>query len=522
MSNGKPQTAEKTAITPTRAANYQDWYQEVIKAADLAENSDVRGCMVIKPWGYALWENIQRVLDGMFKATGHVNAYFPLFIPVSFLEKEAAHVEGFAKECAVVTHHRLELRDGKLVPTGELEEPLVVRPTSETIIGASFAKWVQSYRDLPLLINQWANVVRWEMRTRLFLRTAEFLWQEGHTAHATQEEAIEETMKMLGVYAEFAEQHMAMPVIQGEKTAGERFPGAVSTYCIEAMMQDRKALQAGTSHFLGQNFSKASGIQFTDANNKLEHAWTTSWGVSTRLVGGMIMTHADDDGMVCPPKMAPQQIVIIPIAKKPEEKQRVFDYCRALKKDLEAQSYAGVPIRAHVDERDVGGGVNWHWIKKGVPIRLEIGPRDIDKDSVFMGRRDKGAKEKLSLARGEFVAKASGILEEIQTALFERARANRKAHTRVIDTKDDFYAFFADPPKQKDNDPTPIHAGFALAHFNGDPALEAKIKDDLKVTVRCIPIVGTTDPSLGLDGAPGTCPFTGQPSKQRVVWAKSY
>jgi prolyl-tRNA synthetase len=509
MSNPKPQTA----ITPTRADNYQDWYQEVIKAADLAENSDVRGCMVIKPWGYALWENIQRVLDGMFKATGHVNAYFPLFIPVSFLEKEAAHVEGFAKECAVVTHHRLELRDGKLVPTGELEEPLVVRPTSETIIGASFAKWVQSYRDLPLLINQWANVVRWEMRTRLFLRTTEFLWQEGHTAHATQEEAVEETMKMLGVYAEFAEQHMAMPVIQGEKTAGERFPGAVSTYCIEAMMQDRKALQAGTSHFLGQNFSKASGIQFTDANNKLEHAWTTSWGVSTRLVGGMIMTHADDDGMVCPPKMAPQQIVIIPIAKKPEEKQRVFDYCRALKKDLEAQSFAGVPIRAHVDERDVGGGVNWHWIKKGVPIRLEIGPRDIDKDSVFMGRRDKGAKEKTSLSRGEFVAKAAGILQEIHDALFERALAFRKEHTREIDTKDDFYAFFADPPKKKDNDPTPIHAGFAMAHFNGDPALEAKIKEDLKVTVRCIPLAG---------GEPGTCPFTGQPSKQRVVWAKSY
>jgi prolyl-tRNA synthetase len=513
MSNAKPQAADKTAINPTRAANYQDWYQEVIKAADLAENSDVRGCMVIKPWGYALWENIQRVLDGMFKATGHVNAYFPLFIPVSFLEKEAAHVEGFAKECAVVTHHRLEARNGKLVPVGELEEPLVVRPTSETIIGASFARWVQSYRDLPLLINQWANIVRWEMRTRLFLRTAEFLWQEGHTAHATKDEAIEETMKMLGVYAEFAEQNMAMPVIQGEKTAGERFPGAVQTFCIEAMMQDRKALQAGTSHFLGQNFAKASGIQFTDANNTLTYAWTTSWGVSTRLVGGMIMTHADDDGMICPPKLAPQHIVIIPIAKKPEEKQRVFDYCRALKQDLQAQSYAGAPIRAHVDERDVGGGVNWHWIKKGVPIRLEIGPRDIDKDSVFMGRRDKGAKEKTSMPRGEFVAKASSILQEIQDALYHRALEFRRQHTRDIDTKDDFYAFFADPPKQKENDPTPIHAGFAMAHFNGDPTLEAKIKDDLKVTVRCIPLTG---------GEPGTCPFTGQPSKQRVVWAKSY
>jgi prolyl-tRNA synthetase len=318
---------------------------------------------------------------------------------------------------------------------------------------------------------------------------------------------------MLGVYAEFAEQNMAMPVIQGEKTAGERFPGAVQTYCIEAMMQDRKALQAGTSHFLGQNFAKASGIQFTDQSNKLSHAWTTSWGVSTRLVGGMIMTHADDDGMVCPPKLAPQHIVIIPIAKKPEEKQRVFDYCRALKKDLESQWYAGAPIRAHVDERDVGGGVNWHWIKKGVPIRLEIGPRDIDKDSVFMGRRDKGAKEKTSMVRGEFVAKASAILQEIQDALFARALEFRNQHTREIDNKDDFYAFFADPPKQKENDPTPIHAGFAMAHFNGDPALEATIKDDLKVTVRCIPLAG---------GQPGTCPFTGQPSKQRVVWAKSY
>ncbi len=510
MSNAKPQTA----ITPTRADNYQDWYQEVITAADLAEDSGVRGCMVIKPWGYALWENIQRTLDGMFKATGHVNAYFPLFIPVSLLEKEAAHVEGFAKECAVVTHHRLEARDGKLVPVGPLTEPLVVRPTSETIIGASFAKWVKSYRDLPLLINQWANVVRWEMRTRMFLRTTEFLWQEGHTAHATKDEAVEETMKMLGVYAEFAEQHMAMPVIQGEKTAGERFPGAVSTYSIEAMMQDRKALQAGTSHFLGQNFSKASGIQFTDQNNALTHAWTTSWGVSTRLVGGLIMTHADDDGMVCPPKLAPAQVVILPVAQKPEDRQRVMDYCKALQKDLRAQSYSGAPVRVELDDRDLGGGVKvWSWIKKGVPIRLEIGPRDIDKDSVFMGRRDKGPKDKSSVPRGELLAKVTSILDEIQHALHARALAYRDQHTRTIDTKDDFYAFFAEPPKKQENDPTPAHAGFALAHFNGDPALEAKIKDDLKVTVRCIPLTG---------GEPGTCPFTGQPSKQRVVWAKSY
>ncbi|HUS32531.1 MAG TPA: proline--tRNA ligase [Kofleriaceae bacterium] len=523
MSNGgKPQTA----ITPTRADNYPEWYLEVIKQADLAEHSGVPGCMVIKPWGYSLWENIQRVLDGMFKATGHVNAYFPLFIPLSYLEKEATHVEGFAKECAVVTHHRLvPSADGKGLmpdPKSKLEEPLVVRPTSETIIGASFAKWVQSYRDLPLLINQWANVVRWEMRTRLFLRTAEFLWQEGHTAHSSSEEAVEETMKMLGVYADFAENYMAMPVIQGEKTAGERFPGAVQTYCIEAMMQDRKALQAGTSHFLGQNFAKASGIQFTDASNQMTHAWTTSWGVSTRLVGGMIMTHADDDGMICPPKLAPQHVVIMPIARKPEERQRVIDFCKALKKDLEAQQYAGAPVRVHIDDRDSGGGKSWHWIKKGVPIRLEIGLRDIDADSVSMGRRDKGAKDKASLKRGEIVEKVTTILDEIQTALFERARAFRKEQTRVIDSKDEFYEFFKTPAKKKESDETPPHAGFALTHFNGDPALEATIKEDLKVTVRCIPLVDRADAALGITGEPGTCPFTGQPSKQRVVWAKSY
>jgi prolyl-tRNA synthetase len=506
--------ASKTAITPTRSDNYQEWYQQVIRAADLAENSDVKGCMVIKPWGYALWENIQRVLDGMFKATGHVNAYFPLFIPLSYLEKEASHVEGFAKECAVVTHHRLEARDGKLVPVGQLEEPLVVRPTSETIIGASFAKWVQSYRDLPLLINQWANVVRWEMRTRLFLRTAEFLWQEGHTAHATREEAIEETMKMLGVYAEFAEQWMAMPVIQGEKTEGERFPGAVQTYCIEAMMQDRKALQAGTSHFLGQNFAKASGIEFTDEKNQRVHAWTTSWGVSTRLVGGMIMTHADDDGMVCPPRLAPAHAVILPITRKPEDRARVLEYCTKLQQELRAVSFAGAPVRIELDARDLGGGEKkWQWIKKGVPLWLEVGPRDIDQDSVFLGRRDRAQDKSTGVKRGELVATIATRLQEIQDALHARAVAFREQHTREIDSRDDFYAFFAEPKKADPNDPTPIHAGFALAHFNGDPALEARIKDDLKVTVRCIPLA---------PGEPGTCPFTGQPSAKRVVWAKSY
>ena len=501
-------------ITSTRAQNYQEWYQQVIKVADLAENSEVRGCMVIKPWGYALWENVQRVLDGMFKATGHVNAYFPLFIPLSYLEKEAAHVEGFAKECAVVTHHRLEMRDGKLVPTGALEEPLVVRPTSETIIGASFAKWVQSYRDLPLLINQWANVVRWEMRPRLFLRTAEFLWQEGHTAHATSQEAIDETMKMLGVYAEFAESFMAMPVIQGEKTAGERFPGAVQTFCIEAMMQDHKALQAGTSHFLGQNFAKASGIEFTDEKNERAHAWTTSWGVSTRLIGGMIMTHADDDGMVCPPKLAPAHAVILPIMRKPEDRERVLAYCRALQQELRGQSFAGVPIRVDLDERDINGGEKkWQWIKKGVPLWLEVGPRDVESDSAFLGRRDRVKDKSAGVPRGELVATIAARLQEIQDGLHARALAYRTEHTRVIDSRDEFYAYFAEPAKPRDNDPTPIHGGFAMAHFNGDPKLEATIKDELGVTVRCIPLP---------PGEPGTCPFTGQPSAKRVVWAKAY
>jgi prolyl-tRNA synthetase len=362
----------KTAITPTRAEDYAEWYQQVVKAADLAENSPVRGCMVIKPWGYAIWENIQKTLDRMFKDTGHVNAYFPLLIPLSFLEKEAAHVEGFAKECAVVTHHRLEAKkDGTpgLTPAGPLEEPLIIRPTSETIIGEVYAKWVQSYRDLPILINQWANVMRWEMRTRLFLRTSEFLWQEGHTVHATDKEAIEETMRMHDVYADFAENYMAMPVIKGEKTADERFPGAVNTYTIEAMMQDRKALQAGTSHFLGQNFAKAAGIKFQSVAGKEEIAWTTSWGVSTRLVGGIIMTHSDDDGLVLPPKLAPQHAVILPIYKNDDEKKTVLEYCNSLRKELMAQTFNQARVEVFIDDRDLRGGEKaWQHVKKGVPL----------------------------------------------------------------------------------------------------------------------------------------------------------
>src|SRR5690349_383212 len=413
----------KTAITPTRADDYPEWFQQVIRAADLAENSDVRGCMVIKPWGWAVWENIQQGLDGLFKATGHENAYFPLFIPLSFLQKEAEHVEGFAKECAVVTHHRLVPGpEGKLIPdpASKLEEPLIVRPTSETIIGSTYARWVQSYRDLPILINQWANVVRWEMRTRLFLRTTEFLWQEGHTAHATAEEAQEETMRMLGVYANFAENWMAMPVIQGEKTAGERFPGAVATYAIEAMMQDRKALQSGTSHFLGQNFSKAQEIKFQDQNGKVEYAWTTSWGVSTRLIGGLIMTHSDDDGLVLPPRLAPKHVVMLPIYRSDEERTQVLEYVNGVKRELEAQRYDDVPVRVIIDDRDIRGGEkNWYHVKRGVPLRVEVGPRDIADNALMVSRRDTGAKAKTP--RAEFIANITTTLAEMQTNLFNRA-----------------------------------------------------------------------------------------------------
>jgi len=507
----------RTAISPTRAEDYPEWYQQVVKAADLAENSAVRGCMVIKPQGYALWENIQRGLDAMFKATGHVNAYFPLFIPKSFIEKEAEHVEGFAKECAVVTHSRLEAgADSRLVPAGALEEPLIVRPTSETIIGATYAKWVQSHRDLPILINQWANVVRWEMRTRLFLRTAEFLWQEGHTVHATAAEAQEETRKMLEVYADFAENQMAMPVIKGRKTDGERFPGAVDTFCIEAMMQDRKALQAGTSHFLGQNFAKSCGIQFQNEQGALELAWTTSWGVSTRLIGGMIMTHSDDDGFVAPPRLAPQHVVILPVERDDATRAAVREYCEQLRAELTAQRYAGEPVRVTLDTRDLRGGEKtWGWVKKGAPLRVEVGPRDVAAGSVFAARRDTG--EKRGVPRAEFVANIAATLGEIQDNLLARAKAFRAANTRIIETESDLYSWFTPANKDKPE----IHAGFALAHWNGDPAIEARVKKDLNVTIRCVPL---DDEVAGITGnlTAGRCIFTGEPSKQRVVFAKAY
>jgi len=502
----------KTAITPTRAENYPEWYQQVVKAADLAELSPVRGCMVIKPWGYSLWENMQRVLDAMFKATGHVNAYFPLFIPISFLQKEAEHVEGFAKECAVVTHHRLEAdKDGKLVPASPLEEPLVVRPTSETIIGAMFAKWVQSYRDLPLLINQWANIVRWEMRTRLFLRTTEFLWQEGHTAHATEAEAMAETDKMLKVYAKFAEEYMAMPVIMGEKTASERFPGAVSTYSIEAMMQDRKALQSGTSHFLGQNFSKASGIKFLDQGGQETFAWTTSWGVSTRLVGGLVMTHADDDGLVLPPRLAPAHVVVLPILHKEETRAQVMEYCRNVVQGLKAINYHGSPLQVELDAREGRGGEKvWGWIKKGIPLRIEVGPRDMAADSVALARRDKPHKEIKIIKHAELASEIPQILDDMQANLLKRARELREANTRTIDTREDFYSFFT--PKNKEQ--PEIHGGFALAHWSGEQEVEEKVKNDLGVTIRCIPF---DSPS-----GEGRCVISGKPSRQRVIFAKAY
>ena len=503
---GKP----KNAISPTRQENYPEWYQQVVKAADLAENTPVRGCMVIKPWGYGIWENIRNALDIKFKQTGHKNAYFPLFIPKSFLQREAEHVDGFAKECAVVTHSRLEAdEDGILQPAGELDEPLIVRPTSETIIGELFARWVQSYRDLPLLINQWANVVRWEMRPRLFLRTAEFLWQEGHTVHVSAEEAVEETYLMLRTYADFVENWLAMPLICGEKTESERFPGAESTLCIEAMMQDRKALQAGTSHFLGQNFSKACGIKFQGKDGKEELGWTTSWGVSTRLIGGMIMTHSDDDGLVIPPRVAPTHIVVLPVTPKEDTRDQVLKSCEELVKNLKNSKFATDSIRVEIDDRDLRGGEKyWQWVKKGIPLTVEVGPRDLENGTVYVGRRDLGSKRE-SMERSQLIDSVSSILDEIQSNLFDRALAFREENTRSIDDKEQLYAYFTSDNQSKPE----IHGGFALVHWDRDPQWEEQLKNDLKVTIRCIP---------EKKSEPGTCIFSGKESPCRVVLAKSY
>ena len=504
-------SSEKTAISPPRAEDYIEWYQEVVKAWDLVDRSAVRGCMVIKPWGYAIWENIVRILDRMFKATGVKNAYFPLFIPLSFLEKEAEHVEGFAKECAVVTHHRLEKEADGLKPAGRLTEPLVVRPTSETIIGDAFANWISSYRDLPLLINQWANVVRWEMRTRIFLRTSEFLWQEGHTAHANMEEALERTRMMLEIYAKLAEEYLAIPVIKGYKTPSERFPGAVDTLCIEAMMQDRKALQAGTSHFLGQNFARASQIKFQNAEEKETYAWTTSWGASTRLIGGLIMTHGDDNGIILPPRVASAHVVLLPIIRKDSERGPVMEYVETLKRELSGLPYAGRQLEVEIDSRDIGGARGWDWTKKGIPLRVEIGPRDIAENSVFVGRRDKPHREKISLKREKFIAEIQNILDDIQDNLFAQALSFRQDHTSRIDNREDFYAYFTPPNPDKPE----IHGGFALSGWCGDAACEASIKEDLSVTIRCIPFESNT-----AENRPCIC--CGRSDGRPVIYAKAY
>ena len=484
-------------ITP-RSENYSQWYNDIVKKAGLADNSAVRGCMVIKPLGFGIWENMKAQLDKMFKDTGHVNAYFPLFIPKSFLSKEAQHVEGFAKECAVVTHHRLmNSPDGKGVvvdPSARLEEELIVRPTSETIIWNTYKDWIQSYRDLPLLINQWANVVRWEMRTRPFLRTAEFLWQEGHTAHATKEEAIEEAQMIHEVYARFAEDYMAMPVIKGAKTANERFAGAEDTYTIEALMQDGKALQAGTSHFLGQNFAKAFDVKFADNNNKEEYVWATSWGVSTRLVGGLIMTHSDDDGLVIPPRLAPVQVVVVPI---PKPNEAIMEVAEKLKAELTA---SGVRVKIDRDKKKRPGFKFAQYEMEGVPIRVGIGMRDLEKNQVEVARRD--TKEKSSVAVDGLDRYIIDLLDEIQNGLFKKAVDYRTAHTSETDDFEEF------------KDILENKGGFIKAHWDGTTETELKIKELTKATIRCIP----NDEPL----SDGKCILTGNPSKRRVLFAKSY
>jgi prolyl-tRNA synthetase len=485
----------------TREGNYSEWYNDLVVKADLAEHSAVKGCMVIKPYGYAIWERMQQALDKMFKDTDHVNAYFPLFIPKSFFSKEASHVEGFAKECAVVTHYRLKnASDGSGVvvdETAKLDEELIVRPTSETIIWNTYRGWIQSYRDLPILVNQWANVVRWEMRTRLFLRTTEFLWQEGHTAHATSEEAIAETEKMLGVYADFAENWMAMPVIKGIKTPNERFAGAIETYCIEALMQDGKALQAGTSHFLGQNFAKAFDVKFATKEGRQDHVWATSWGVSTRLMGALIMSHSDDKGLVLPPKLAPYQVVIVPIYKGEEQLAQISDLAGKLKKAMELKG-----IRVKYDNRDTQRP-GWKFAEyelKGVPLRIAIGGRDLENGTVEVARRD--TMEKETLQQADLENKIEHLLQQIQDNLYQKARAMTEAKTYKADSYDEFKRLLDESP------------GFVIAHWDGTAETEQRIKDETKATIRCIPLNNKMEP--------GKCIYSGKPSVQRVVFARAY
>ena len=486
----------------TRAQDYSQWYNDLVLKGSLADYSAVRGCMVIKPYGYALWENMQAALDKMFKDTGHENAYFPLFVPKSLFEAEEKNAEGFAKECAIVTHYRLKTdpnNKGKLMvdPDAKLEEELIVRPTSEAIIWNTYKTWIQSYRDLPILVNQWANVVRWEMRTRLFLRTAEFLWQEGHTAHATKEEAIAETVKMLDVYADFAENWMAMPVIKGIKTESERFAGAEDTYCIEALMQDGKALQAGTSHFLGQNFAKAFDVKFSDKNNTQDYVWATSWGVSTRLIGGLVMTHSDDEGLVLPPRIAPVQVVIVPIFKGDEQKAMIDE-----KMAVVVASFKAVGIRVKYDntEHNRPGWKFAEYELKGVPIRIAVGPRDLENNQIELARRD--TKEKTAISLDGLTETVAALLLEIQSNLLQRATAYRDAHITSVDTWDEFINVL-------DN-----KTGFVFAHWDGTAETEEKIKDQTKATIRCIPL----DNPLEV----GKCILTGNPSKQRVLFARAY
>ena len=483
-----------------RSEDYSKWYNELVINADLAENSGVRGCMVIKPYGFSIWEKMQAELDRMFKETGHQNAYFPLFIPKSYFSKEASHVDGFAKECAIVTHYRLR-EDGKggveVDPDAKLEEELIVRPTSETIIWDTYRKWIQSYRDLPLLINQWANVVRWEMRTRLFLRTAEFLWQEGHTAHATKQEAIEETEQMINIYAEFVEDYMAVPVIKGLKTESERFAGAEETYCIEALMQDGKALQAGTSHFLGQNFAKAFDVKFTAKDGKQDYVWATSWGVSTRLMGALIMTHSDDKGLVLPPKLAPDQVVIVPIYRNDEQFELVSEVAKKVMKELRAKG-----VRVKFDNRDTykpGWKFNEYELK-GVPVRLAIGPRDVENGTLELARRDTLTKE--SISRDDVVSIVVDLMDEIQKNLYNKAASFRTEKTTEVVTYDEF--------KELLN----TKGGFILAHWDGTAETEELIKKETKATIRCIPL----DTKL----EKGTCMVSGKPSNQKVLFAKAY
>jgi prolyl-tRNA synthetase len=482
----------------SRAENYSQWYNDIVKHAQLAENSSVRGSMVIKPYGYAIWEKMQYELDRMFKETGHENAYFPLFIPKSFFSKEADHVEGFAKECAVVTHYRLKNSDEGIVvdPDAKLEEELIVRPTSETIIWDTYKRWIQSYRDLPILVNQWANVVRWEMRTRLFLRTAEFLWQEGHTAHATEKEALEEAEQMLEVYAEFAEKWMSVPVIKGTKSPNERFAGALETYCIEALMQDGKALQAGTSHFLGQNFAKAFDVKFLSKENKLDYVWATSWGVSTRLIGALIMAHSDDNGLVLPPKLAPIQVVIVPIYRKEEELDAISEKVKDIMKALLAK---GISVKFDSRDTHKPGFKFAEYEYKGVPVRLAIGPRDLQNNSVEVARRDTLSKEILPMEGIE--DRIEALMEEIQENLFEKAKNFREENSRNVDS---WEAFKVEIEK----------GGFLYAHWDGSPETEQKIKDETKATIRAIPLDNA--------GEEGNCVYSGKPSKQRVIFARAY